>query len=286
MPAMIIDFHTHSHASDGALSPRQLVQAAIAARVSEFAITDHDTVAGYREALALSPDFPADFRLISGTELSCVWAKTTIHVVGLDMDIEHPVLREGLVQLAHARDERAGIIAHKLEKAGMPGALDGAREHAGARQLGRPDFARWMVEQGHVSDANQAFDKYLGSGKMGDVKACWPELATVTGWIVAAGGSAILAHPMKYRYTRMKLRRLIRDFVDAGGSGIEIFSGRQQPEHIQILCKLADEFALVASAGSDFHREYEYGPRLGVDTARLPTEARLWRPGSVVKGEV
>jgi predicted metal-dependent phosphoesterase TrpH len=278
MRAMIIDFHTHSHASDGALSPTELVAQAVAAGVSQFAITDHDTVAGYRQVLAEAAGLPENFTLVAGVELSCHWSKTTIHVVGLGVDIEHPVFEAGLERLDRARHERARIIAGKLEKAGMAGALEGALSRAGARQVGRPDFAAWMVEAGHAKDANQAFDKYLGAGKLGDVKSCWPELAEVSAWITAAGGTAIIAHPLKYRFTRTKLRRLLADFADTGGRGMEVYSGRQTEEQTLDLCKLANSLDLKASVGSDFHQHYEYGPRLGVDVARLPTVVDLWKP--------
>jgi predicted metal-dependent phosphoesterase TrpH len=277
---MIIDFHTHSHASDGALPPRELIDQAIAAGVGMFAITDHDTVAGYCEALASPTPLPAGFRLISGIEMSCQWANNTIHVLGLDVDIDNDVLVAALVTLAAARRERAGIIADKLEKAGMPDALEGALSLAGESQVGRPHFAAWMVAQGHVENVNKAFDKYLGAGKIGDVKACWPQLDEVVQWIVRSGGTAILAHPLKYRFTRMKLKRLITAFVAAGGEALEVFSGRQQQDQTLDLCKLALEFHLQASAGSDFHRHFEYGPRLGVDCERLPSITPLWQPGA------
>ncbi len=275
---MIIDFHTHSHASDGALPPLELIKRAQAAGVSQFAITDHDTIAGYCEALAVQSGFPEGFRLISGIEMSCQWANSTIHVVGLDVDIEHELLQQGLAMLGEARQERARIIARKLAKAGMPGALEGALAEAGSSQVGRPHFANWMLAQGHVADINKAFDKYLGAGKMGDVKACWPQLDEVVQWITGSGGSAILAHPLKYRFTRTKLRRLLTAFVHAGGTVLEVYSGRQMPDQTLDLCKLATDFDLLASAGSDFHREYDYGPRLGVDCDRLPGSARLWQP--------
>jgi len=273
---MIIDFHTHSHASDGALSPSELIRQAIAAGISRFAITDHDTVAGYREVLQQGPELPPGFDLVAGVELSCVWSNTTIHVVGLDVDIEHPVLDAALQRLDAARRERAEIIASRLEKEGMAGALAGAKAAAGSSQLGRPHFAAWMVEQGHSGDANEAFDKYLGSGKMGDVKACWPELAEVVEWIVVSGGMAVLAHPMKYRMTRMKLRRLVADFIAAGGRTIEVYSGRQTADQTIDLCRLANEYDLLASVGSDFHQAYEYGAPLGVDLARLPAIVTLY----------
>jgi predicted metal-dependent phosphoesterase TrpH len=275
---MIIDFHTHSHASDGALAPLMLIEQAIAAGVSQFAITDHDTIAGYCEARACQSGYPADFRLVSGIEMSCQWANSTIHVVGLDINTEHDSLQQGLARLGEARQERAKIIARKLEKAGMPGALEGALAEAGSSQVGRPHFANWMLAQGHVKDVKKAFDKYLGAGKMGDVKACWPQLEEVVQWITDSGGAAILAHPLKYRFTRTKLRRLLTAFVQAGGSVLEVYSGRQMPDQTLDLCKLATDFDLLASAGSDFHREYEYGPRLGVDCERLPGTAKLWQP--------
>ena len=272
---MIIDFHTHSHASDGALAPDDLLRQAVDAGVREFALTDHDTVAGYRMLLKDSPPTPPGFCLLPGTELSCVWANIGIHVVGLGMDIDEPGFAAGLATLDAARRERAGIIAERLEKEGMPGALEGARARAGVSQIGRPHFAAWMVEQGHVADLNAAFDKYLGAGKRGDVKTCWPTLAEVTGWINGAGGTAILAHPLKYRTTRTKLRACLKDFIAAGGRGMEVFSGRQSPEQTRDLCQLAEDYGLVASAGSDFHAHGDYGPGLGFDTARLPANVDL-----------
>ena len=267
---MIIDFHTHSHASDGALAPQELLRHVIEAGVTQFAITDHDTVAGYQSLLDEGFDAPANFRLLAGTELSSVWGGVSIHVVGLGMDVTHPGLVAGLARLDSARRQRAEIIADRLEKLGMTGALHGARAEAGVSQIGRPHFAAWMVAEGHVKDANEAFDKYLGAGKRGDVKTCWPELAEVVDWITCAGGAAIFAHPLKYKLTRTKLRACLKDFMAAGGVGLEVFSGRQGPDQTRDLCRLAADFGLVASGGSDFHAHWEYGPSLGFDTSLLP----------------
>ena len=109
---MIIDFHSHSNASDGALSPLDLIEQAIAAGITQFAITDHDTVAGYQQAVSQRETWPADFELRSGVELSCRWANGTVHVVGLDVDTEHPALQAGLLRLGEARIQRAATIAH------------------------------------------------------------------------------------------------------------------------------------------------------------------------------
>ena len=273
---MLIDFHTHSTASDGALTPQELLARAQARGVSLLAITDHDTVAGYRQALTVCQQFPT-VSLLSGVELSCRWSGTTIHVVGLGMDCDHRAMREALSVLNAARIKRGTTIGSRLASRGFSGALEGALAEAGSSQLGRPHFAAWMVKEGHVKDHQTAFHKYLGQGKPGDVKAFWPELAEVVQWIVAAGGTAVLAHPLKYKYTRMKLRRLIIDFAAAGGTAVEVLSGRQTPEQVTQLQRLADEFELLASAGSDFHRDGPYNPELGVELRRLDSRAALWQ---------
>ena len=133
-----------------------------------------------------------------------------------------------------------------------------------------------MVANGHVSDHNQAFDRYLGQGKTGDVKAFWPELAQVVEWIVAAGGVAVIAHPLKYKFTRMKLRRLVLDFMAAGGQAIEIMSGYQSADQTGQLRRLASEFALEVSVGSDFHREGPYNPLPGVEIPALDGLRGVW----------
>ncbi|PLW69751.1 PHP domain-containing protein [Pseudohalioglobus lutimaris] len=273
---MLIDFHTHTTASDGALTPAELLDRAAERGVGLLAITDHDTDAGYRAACTLRDNYP-DVSLIPGVELSCRWSGTTIHIVGLGVDFDHPAMREALAYLNKARAERGTIIASRLESRGYHGALEGALAEAGESQLGRPHFSAWMVKEGHVKDPQAAFDKYLGQGKPGDVKACWPELAEVVGWIVAAGGVAVLAHPLKYKFTRMKLRRLVLDFIAAGGSAIEVLSGRQTADQVAQLQRLAGEFELLSSAGSDFHRDGPYNPEIGVELRRLEGRAAVWQ---------
>lgn len=276
---MLVDFHTHSDASDGALAPSEVVARAREAGVSLLAITDHDTVAGYRQvahttAVAGAAEDP--LRIIPGVEFSCVWSGVTIHVLGLAMDCDHAAMQAGLAQLDEARQARAQKIAQRLEKLGFPGALEGAMAQAGDSQIGRPHFAAWMLEQGHVDTMDAAFDRFLGKGKPGDVKAFWPELETVVGWIVAAGGVPVLAHPLKYRMTNMKLQRLILAFQAAGGLGLEVSSGRQTADQTRYLQQLAQRFDLEVSVGSDFHRDSTYGTAIGVTPPRMEGMRAVW----------
>jgi len=271
---VIVDFHTHSLASDGALQPSDLLLQAKEAGVSRFAITDHDTLAGY---LSVKDTQAArDVGLVSGVELSCRWAKTTIHVVGLGFDDSAAEIIDMVTSLSAARIERAGTIAQRLENAGFSGALDGALKVANGSQIGRPHFAQWMLDAGQVASLTEAFDKYLGAGKVGDVKAFWPTMADVVRAITASGGVAVLAHPLKYRLTGMKLRALINDFKAAGGTCLEILNGRQPEVDMKRLSQMAQSSDLLVSAGSDFHRSFEYGPTLGVDADRLAAGQYVW----------
>ncbi len=275
---MLIDFHTHTRASDGALSPHELLARAVSNGIEMLAITDHDTLDGYL-AVRDAPELAASgLQLVPGVELSCCWSGVTIHVVGLGMDCEHPAMRQAMAVMDTARTERGELIAQRLEKkCGFEGALDGALEKADGSQLGRPHFAAWMVEQGHVADHNAAFDRYLGQGKIGDVKTYWPDLAEVVGWIERSGGASVLAHPYKYKFTGMKLRRLIAAFVAAGGSAVEVLSGRQTPEQMTHLQRLAADYALEISIGSDFHRDGQYAAPIGVETPRHAGSRGVWQ---------
>jgi predicted metal-dependent phosphoesterase TrpH len=269
---VLVDFHTHTTASDGALTPQQLLERAADAGVECLSITDHDTVRGVRAAASS----PTGVTLVNGVELSCVWGRANIHVVGLDIDCSHSGIVSLLASLDSARQERARAIGERLEREGMPGAYEGALDIAGDSQIGRPHFAEWLVRQGHVSDAGEAFNRWLGRGKTGDVKTYWPALSSVVEAVVAAGGIAVLAHPLKYGMTRMKLRALVQDFVTAGGAAIEVVSGRQTADETAQLRRLADEFALAMSLGSDFHREWQYGPDLGVSSDLVPAGRGVW----------
>ena len=273
---MLIDFHTHTSASDGALDPRELLRRAQDGGIQMLAITDHDTVAGYAAAAAYHSLNPGPTRLVPGVELSCLWSGATVHVIGLGIDCKHPAMVRGMTTMAAARRQRGEEIARRLAALGFPGGLEGALEKAGASHLGRPHFADWMVERGHAKDHHQAYARYLGQGKPGDVKVCWPVLAEVVGWVEASGGTAVIAHPLKYSFTGLKLRRLVVDFIAAGGGGIEARSGNQSPDQIKRIRRLAGEFGLAVSIGSDFHRDAPYGARLGVDTSPYEGLPGVW----------
>jgi 3',5'-nucleoside bisphosphate phosphatase len=244
-----VDLHTHSTASDGTLSPLQVIQLAAHASIDQIALTDHDTLNGYKALRGI--DVPG-VRVLAGVELSTTWSGVGIHVVGLNVNPDEMTLGAGIEQQSAARGVRAERIVEILGKAGFSVDLDAVYAIAGGVP-GRPHFASYMVEQGFVVDARTAFKRYLGAGRPGDIKTGWASLEAVVAWIHAAGGVATLAHPARYKLSRTKLRRLIDAFASVGGDAIEVISGRQHSDVTAHLAALAKTCGLLASCGSDFH---------------------------------
>lgn len=247
---MIVDLHTHSDSSDGRLAPDALLALAAMNDVDVVSITDHDTIAAYAR---LGSGLPPGLELITGIELSTTWAGRGVHIVGLNFDPGNAMLKRGIARQQSARRARAETIANRLARLGVADSMAGAKRFAGGAGIGRPHFARYLVEIGCARDTAGAFRKYLGAGKPGDVRAGWAALPEVIDWIESAGGMAVLAHPAKYGLTTTKLRALLADFAAAGGRAVEVVSGLQTPELTRRIAGLANEFGLAASSGSDFH---------------------------------
>ena len=257
----IADLHFHSNFSDGESTPSELVAMAIEKQIAVLALTDHDTVAGLAE-MRLSAS-GAGIHIVSGTELTCYWGRRSVHVVGLGFDDQDPALVQYMKHLDGLRLYRAGLIAQKLIKQGLPDLLARALELANKGQVGRPHFAQALVEAGVVNTEAQAFNRYLGSGKVGDVKVDWPELSEAIAIIKNAGGITVLAHPTKYNLTFTKIRLLVDAFFEQGGDAIEISYPGIESGHILQLDKLAKKHNLMVSAGSDFHKKQFHWTGLG-----------------------
>ena len=255
------DLHCHSNRSDGALTPTELVQRAQAQGVTALALTDHDTTAGYGEALIAAAN--TDLKLIAGIELSVSWRTLSFHIVGLNIDPNDEPLLEDIRQLQIVRSERAEKIAEKLEKKRIFGALEAVTKTADDGMITRTHFADFLVSNFHVSSQQDAFDRYLAKGKPAYVATVWADLALAVGWIKQAGGVAVLAHPLRYNLTPKWMKRLLSDFKEAGGQGIEIVTGRCNPDEIRRAADFASSFELAGSVGSDFHSPTNQWVELG-----------------------
>lgn len=255
------DFHTHSTASDGVLAPDELIERASAAGVKLMALTDHDSMSGYNALM--KSGFSADMRLISGVELTCRLEKQVVHVVALNVDAENDQLCTHLQSLDVLRMDRAKAIALRLEKVGLPDLLEAAIGCAAGGQIGRPHFAQALLDLKLVNDQQQAFKKYLGAGKKGDVKVEWPELASIICLIKDAGGVSVLAHPTKYNLTLNKIRYLVAHYSELGGDALEVGYPAVTVDHQRVLSAMVEKHQLLASGGSDFHNPAYHWTGLG-----------------------
>lgn len=246
-----IDLHCHSLASDGDLRPAMVVERAAANGVTLLALTDHDTIAGQAEAMQSARELGV--AMVSGIELSCLWRGYTIHVLGYHFSLTDGLMAQVQQAQTMVRIKRAKQINQVLLKKGLPDLLDTVSSFSKSGVPGRPHFAQAMVELGVVKNHGEAFKKYLGSGKPGDISSGWPELSQIVQWIRAAGGCAVIAHPRKYKMSLTSLRDLIAEFKACGGEGLEVVVSGQKQGEIGLMSDLCQRFQLKASVGSDFH---------------------------------
>ena len=262
----MIDLHCHSDCSDGQYSPAVLLAKAVACGVRLLALTDHDTVAGLS---ALHQAAVGDLMtIINGIEWSVRWKTLDVHVLGLNIDPNHEQIRVCIVQQEELRIERAKKIALCLQALGVTNAYDKACHKAGHLRVGRPHFAQVLVDEGLVRNAQQAFQRYLVRGRAAYVITSWLSLDAVIAAVTAAGGQAVLAHPLKYKLTRLKLHELIQAFKLSGGVGIEVVSGAMLMPQCLEMARMCMKYDLFASSGSDYHGD-KSSIRLG-GQARLP----------------
>lgn len=269
---MICDFHSHTNFSDGVLTPRELLDRAIANGVDVLSVTDHDTIDAYEHL----PQTRSGLRLVPGIELSTQWGSTGIHVLGLNIDLKSEAIKTAARVQSETRLERARRISDKLEKKGIEDAFSGALKLSPGGYIGRPHFARHLVNTGKAGSMSSAFKKYMGDGKAGDVKKHWAELHQVIQWIRGANGIAVLAHPLKYKLTRTRLKKLLDHFIEAGGQGMEVISGRQLPNQTKDMAQLCEHKNLLASCGSDFHAPGNHRADLGAFTPLPDSVTPVW----------
>ena len=272
---MNIDLHCHSTASDGLLNPEELVARAAANGVEILALTDHDGVSGLAEARARAES--EGVRFVDGVEISVTWEGTTVHIVGLQIDPQDPVLLSGLESIREGRATRAEKMGEALAAAGVPDSLAGAKTYAENPSLiSRSHFARHLVKTGCAPDVKSVFQRYLVKGKPGFVPHQWASLGDAVSWIRASGGIAVVAHPGRYHFSKPELHAFLAEFRDSGGAGIEVVTGSHSPEQYFEFARIAREFGLTASRGSDYHGKGESRADLGA-LPRLPGDLKpVW----------
>jgi predicted metal-dependent phosphoesterase TrpH len=249
---LTIDLHCHSTASDGLLSAAEVARRASGNGVELFSLTDHDDLSGLATARAVADE--VGMRFVNGVEISIEWGGLQVHILGYNFDAQALALNAGLTAIRSGRIERARRMSDELEKVGIHGCFDGAMRYAGNPTLvSRAHFARYLVESGVCRDVRSVFDSYLVPGCPGYVDHRWATLEESVGWIVEAGGIASIAHPGRYKFSRPEMRLLIEDFKKRGGQALEIVSGSHSAENLAVFGRLARDYQLMGSCGSDFH---------------------------------
>ncbi len=262
---MNVDLHCHSSVSDGTLAPQTVARRAADHGVDVWALTDHDEISG--QAAAHEAANSLGLTYVGGVEISVTWAHETVHILGLHIDYRNQVLHEGLVQTRRCRTDRARAIGRELETVGIKGGFEGALALAGnPDMIARPHFARYIVEQGVCQSVPEVFTRYLARDKPGYVPMRWAHLGDAIGWIRAAGGVAVVAHPARYKFTELEHDAFFDEFRALGGGGIEVVCSSHTAQEIVRYSETARKFGLKGSRGSDFHSPEESNAELG----RLP----------------
>ena len=287
-----IDFHCHTNASDGGLSPSELIERAYGRGLNAIAITDHDLTAGVADAMETAArlnakllngdaDAPVETYIkenaevngvdngelhrapsertlivIPGVEFSTTWYDEQIHIVGLGIDPNNDSLKELEAKLKVARTQRAVAIGEKLKRLGFDRPYERCCEQAreGA-SITRGNYARLIFQDGKAKSVDDAFHKFLRRGQDAYVKSVWGPIEETVEVIKAAGGIAVLAHPRRYKISNMRLRKLVYEFKKAGGEAIEVSSSQQRQLDRDYLVQLCHKYEMLASLGSDFHNE-------------------------------
>ena len=261
-PAVLVDLHMHSTASDGSRAPADVVAAARAAGLAAIALTDHDTVGGLAEAQAAGAELGV--RIVNGVELSAVEGDAETHLLGLHLRDVLVIERE-LGALRDMRERRGQQIVEKLVALGVKVTFDDVLSQAGGGAVGRPHVARALVADGWATDVRDAFDRYLGAGKPAYVAKDQLTMGDAIAIIHTAGGLAVLAHPGGAG-TRERLVSL----VALGLDGVEVKHPGHSPGDTARLNTLAGQLGLVVSGGSDWHGAAD-GPRT-IGMMQVPEE--------------
>jgi 3',5'-nucleoside bisphosphate phosphatase len=261
----VIDLHTHTNESDGSCTPLELVDRALAMGLEALAISDHDTFAGYDQAVEPARAYGLD--LVCAIELSARIAgerRRTVHVLGYFLN-QPPSMefRHWLGESIAARRERNVLLVAKLQSMGVAIELSEV-ERIGRTLTGRPHFARVLIQKGYAADHDDAFRKYFGESGPAYVERRAPETGEATQHIAAAGGLPVLAHPIRLGMRDAAAEEaFIHDLRDAGLGGIEVYHSDHGPRDMERYAKIAKKFGLAVTGGSDFHGDLKPDVALG-----------------------
>ena len=260
-----IDLHVHTTASDSTASPAEAVRLAKEAGLSAIAITDHDTVSGYAEAAEAGKKYGVE--VVPGIEISTKYGRA-VHILGYYIDPDSDKLAPVLEWVVHDRDERNRKMAELMAADGLPVSYEEMHRRFGA-VIGRPHFAEVLVELGLAKDIRDAFDRYVEKGQKYYLPRNFLSIERSIEIIREAGGVPVLAHPFQYKLDDAGLRELIEHCMESGLQGMECRYSGYSVEQIKYLGRLAEEYGLIKTGGSDFHGDNKRHISIGTGTGHL-----------------
>ncbi len=270
----MVDLHTHSTASDGTFPPADLVKKAHAENISVLALTDHDTMDGVPEAVQAGKE--CGIEVIRGVELSIKWQPGEFHLLGLGVSQDCPEMQTLLSNAQKKRIERNDQLIQKFKETGIEIDKDRLAQLAEGGSIGRPHFARYLMEEKKVKTIQEAFEKYLAKGRPCYIERDAVLLRNALQAIKAAQGVSVIAHPMSLYLSWAKLPAAIAEFKAQGLMGIEAWhSGARYGECIR-LEKLANSLKMIVTGGSDFHGANRKNRPLGKTVQGLPIDDRFY----------
>jgi 3',5'-nucleoside bisphosphate phosphatase len=256
MAAGTIDLHAHTTHSDGSASPEELIELASAKRARAVAITDHDTVSAIVEARAVADRLGIEF--VTGIEISAEYSPGTMHILGYYIDDESCALAVKLDELQRARQRRNPLIASRLQALGFDISYDEVVALAGNQVVGRPHFARLMIEKGYVASMQEAFDRFLKKDADAYVEKARLSPCEAIALIHEAGGVAVLAHPYQLKLSSLEeVDRLVGELAHLGLDGIEAVYSRHSAAERASYSEVAMRHRLLVTGGSDYHGSYK-----------------------------
>ena len=261
---MIVDLHTHSYYSDGVLSPKDIVMNAVNAGCNFLSLTDHDSIEGLNEASMCSKDLNLNF--IQGVEISAKHLSQSVHIVGLGINPNNKFLPDGLMGNNQLRIDRAKEIGKSLAHAGIENAYEKTKSLSKTKYITRTHFAQMMIREKVCNNLPSVFKKYMTGNKPGAVKVDWASSVEVINWIHQSGGLAILAHPLRYKLTLTKMKKLVSELKEIGLDGVEIVNSFSSLDDITKSKTIADDYELLYSCGSDFHG----WPNQSIELGKIP----------------
>lgn len=269
---MNVDLHIHSTASDGSLTPAEIIGLAVEIDLKAISITDHDTVDGVLDVLENCR--PETLGFITGVEISSTpplpyVSKGSFHILGYGIRPDDPSLTHALDRVKQARIERNPRIISLLNNAGFDVTLEEVAREAGGDVIGRPHMARVLVDKGFVPTIKDAFDRYLAKGKPAYVEKFKLNCAEAIGVLRKAGGIPVLAHPVSLDMDMETLSGLLDRMIDMGLMGIEAYYSDHSPELVSKYLDLARDKNLMVTGGSDYHGSFKAGIDLGTGRGDL-----------------